>query len=273
MVAVVTDSTADLPPGRAAELGIEVVPLTVRIDDQPYADGVELPPAAYYEKLRTARLLPTTSQPLAGQFKAVYERIQAGDILSIHISGRLSGTINSAQAAAAEVAGKRIRVIDSRAVSLSMGYLAQMAAEAARAGASLEEAAKLVEASIGKTGFYAALETLQHAQRSGRIGFAQALLGSMLQIKPIITVRDGAVEPVDRPRTMRKALERMAELTARDAPLAYLAVPHANNEPLARELAGRLSAVSPAGIDIVTTGAVVGTHCGPGAVATCYIRK
>jgi len=164
-------------------------------------------------------------------------------------------------------------VIDSQTVSLSLGFLAQMGAEAAGSGATLDEICELLESRRSATGFYAVLETLQHAQRSGRIGFAQALLGSMLQIKPILTVRDGAVQPVDRPRTMRKALERLAELTERDAPLAYLGVAHANNEPLARELADRLAAVSPGRIDVVTTGAVVGTHCGPGAVASCYIRK
>jgi len=273
VVAIVTDSTADLPPERAKALGIHVVPLVVRIDEQSYEDGSELPPEAYYDKLRAAKRLPTTSQPSAGRFKAAYESIEGDEIVSIHISGRLSGTLNSAQAAAAELTGKRVRVIDSRTVSLSLGYLTELGAEAARAGAGLDEVCDAVQGSIDKTGFYAVLDTLQHAQRSGRIGFAQALLGSMLQIKPILTIRDGTVQPVDRPRTMRKGLERLAELTEQDMPLARLAVPHANNEPMARQLAERLASVAPAGIDVITTGAVVGTHCGPGAVATCYLRK
>ncbi|HEY8694306.1 MAG TPA: DegV family protein [Chloroflexota bacterium] len=273
MIAVVTDSTADLPPERAQQLGIHIAPLTVRIDDVSYDDGNELPPAAFYQKLRAARSIPTTSQPSIGRFKELYESLEADEIISIHISGGLSGTLNSARAAADLLPGKRIRVIDSRAVSLALGYLAQMAAEAAGTGASQDAVCELLAASIAKTGFYAVLETLQHAQRSGRISFAQALLGSMLQIKPIITLRDGTVQQADRPRTMRKALDRMVALTARDAPFTYLAVPHADNEALARELAERLAPVSPGNIDVVATGAVVGTHCGPGAAATCYIRK
>lgn len=273
MIAVVTDSTADLPPERARQLRIHVAPLSVCIDGISYDDGSELPPAEFYQKLREARDIPTTSQPAIGRFQALYESIEAEEIVSIHISGGLSGTLNSARAAAEQAPGKRIHVIDSRSVSLALGYLVQIAAQAAAGGATSIEVSELVEAHIGKAGFYAVLDTLQHAQRSGRISFAQALLGSMLQIKPIITVREGIVQQVDRPRTMRKALDRMVELTKRDAPFAYLAVPHADNEPLAREMAERLKPVSPGNIDIVTTGVVVGTHCGPGAVATCYIRK
>src|SRR5581483_11284883 len=118
----------------------------------------------------------------------------------------------------AELPHKRIEVVDSRGVSMGLGFLAQVAATAARGGARREEVAELIRANIPKTGFFAVLETLQHAQRSGRIGFVQALLGSMLQIKPILTVRDGAVQPLDRPRTMRRAIDRMVELTVADAP-------------------------------------------------------
>ncbi|HLG69194.1 MAG TPA: DegV family protein [Chloroflexota bacterium] len=272
MVAIVTDSTADLPPARAESLGIHVVPLIVTIDGVSYDDGSELPPKAYYEKLARARAIPSTSQPSPARFKELYERLEADEILSIHISGGLSGTINSAKAAAAEVPGKRIRVVDSRAVSLGLGFLAQMAATAARGGAGVDDLAELVEASVSKTGFYAVLDTLQHAQRSGRISFAQALLGSMLQIKPIITLRNGVVESLDRPRTMRRAIERVVELTTADAPLQHLAVLHANNETVAGELATRLAEAAPGGAEIVCTGAVIGTHCGPGAVAACYVR-
>ncbi|MBV9120082.1 MAG: DegV family protein [Chloroflexi bacterium] len=272
-VAIVTDSTSDLPPERAAELGIHVMPLTVRIDDAEYEDGTELTPAAFYEKLRTARAIPTTSQPAVGRFQALYESIDAEAIVSIHISGKLSGTVNSARAAATQVRDKRIEVVDSENVSLSMGYLAQAAAEAALSGASVEKVLEMVARQRGASGFYALLDTLEHARRSGRISFAQALLGSMLQIKPIVTIRGGVVEPSDRPRTMRKGMERLAELTRQEAPFAYLAVPHANNEPLARDLAERLADVFPGDIDVLPTGATVGSHCGPGAVATCYVKK
>jgi DegV family protein with EDD domain len=193
--------------------------------------------------------------------------------VSIHISSSLSGTINSAMGAAAQVAHKRIRVVDSRTVSLAMGYLVQTAAEAAHAGAKLDEIAALIDANIPKAGFYAVLDSLQHAQRSGRLGSAQALLGSVLQIKPIIGIRDGTVQAIDRPRTMRKALDRVAELLAHEAPFLFLGVPHAANESMARELAERLSAISPGQVDVIMTGPVIGTHCGPGAVAVCYLKR
>jgi fatty acid kinase fatty acid binding subunit len=272
VIAVVTDSTADLPAERAQRLSIHVVPLIVDIDGVAYDDGADLPAQAFYAKLKEARDIPSTSQPPIGRFKALYESLEADDIVSIHISAGLSGTVGSARAAAEQTPGKRIRVLDSRAVSLGLGYLAEMAAEAAAAGASLDDVCRLVEENAAKTGFYAVLDTLQHAQRSGRISFAQALLGSMLQIKPIITLRAGVVQPVDRPRTMRRALDRMLELTLRDGPFARLAVPHADNASLASELAARLAPAAER-IDVVATGAVVGTHCGPGAVATCWVRK
>lgn len=272
-VAIVTDSTADIPTGRAQELGIHIVPLIVRIDDASYQDGVDLPPLAFYQKLATARAAPTTSQPSVGAFQAAYEAIEASQIVSVHISGKLSGTVNSARAGAAQVPGKRIQVVDSELVSLALGYLAQAAAEAARSGASIEEVCELIGRYQRQTAFYALLETLQHAHRSGRIGFAQALLGTMLQVKPILSLKDGLVCPVDRPRTMRKGLDRLFELTAGNAPFVYLAVPHANNEASARELAERLAPFSPGTIDVVPTGATIGAHCGPGAVATCYVRR
>ncbi|MBV8084955.1 MAG: DegV family protein [Chloroflexi bacterium] len=272
-VAVVTDSTADIPPPRAVELGIHVVPLVVRIDETSYEDGTELPATMFYEKLKEAKSVPSTSQPSVGAFQATYEAIAADEIVSIHISSKLSGTLNSARTAAAEVNGKRIEVVDSAQVSLSLGYVAIAAAEAAQAGATFDEVCALAQREVQQAGFYAVLDTLNHARRSGRIGFAQALLGSMLQVKPILALRAGEVRPVDRPRTMRKALERLAELTRRDAPFAYLAVPHADNEPMAQELAALLADVSPGTIDVVHTGATVGSHCGPGAVAACYLRK
>ncbi|MHB8620782.1 MAG: DegV family protein [Chloroflexota bacterium] len=267
-----TDSTADLPPQRTRDLHITVIPLTVNIDGASFQDGIDLPPSAFYEKLVTAKTIPSTSQPSVGAFLAAYRAIDASDIISIHISGGLSGTINSAQAAAAQVPDKRIAIIDSRTVSLAMGYLAQVAAQAAENGATFEEVRSLMGRSAGRTGFFAILDTLGFARRSGRLGFAQALVGTMLQVKPIISMVDGLVQPVERPRTIARAVDKLVEITARQAPFASLAVPHANNEDLAREVADRLSGAHAGDIDIVTTGAVVGSHCGPGAVATCFLK-
>lgn len=272
-ITVVTDSTADLPAERCEELGIRVVPLTVRIDGEEYLDGTELPAARFYEKLAAAANIPTTSQPSVGEFQAVYEAIDTDSIVSIHISEKLSGTYNSALQAAGRVAGKQIVVFDSGTVSLALGYVVQAAAEAIRDGASFDHVCHQVPIDTLGTGFYAVLETLQHAQKSGRVNFAQALLAAMLQVKPILTLTDGAVVPVDRPRTMRKAVQRLVELTSLDAPFRYLSVPHANNPEMAAEVASQLQAIHDGPIDIVATGAVVGTHCGPGAVATSYLKR
>ena len=269
-VAIVTDSTADLPPERARELDIHVAPLVVHIDGESFEDGTELTPAGFYEKLSLAKGIPSTSQPAVGRFRELFEAIPQKDIVSIHISSGLSGTWNSARLAAEQTPGKRIRVLDSASVSLAVGYPAQTAAQAAAAGADFEQVCSLAEQSIARTGFFAILDTLQFARRSGRLGFAQALIGSMLQVKPIITIAAGSVQPVDRPRTMRKALDRLVELTAKRAPFDELAVLHANNHVLAAELAGRLAAFHGRSIDVVCTGAVIGSHCGPGAVATAF---
>ncbi len=272
-VAVVTDSTADLPAERIAALGIHVVPLEVRFGQASFLDGLDLPPQAFYDELVTSKDLPTTSQPSPGRFREIYEGIEAESIVSIHLSSKLSGTASSASLAAAQVPHKRIAVIDSGTVSLAMGYLAQAAAEAARDGALFDEVRDLVNAYASQTWFYAALETLHFAHRSGRITFAQTLLGSVLQVKPILTIREGQVQPVDRPRTMGKALNRLVDLTLGQGPFRYLAIPHANNLELARRLAARLTEQTSCDVDVVMTGATIGTHCGPGAVATCGIRR
>ncbi len=273
MVAIVTDSTADLSPENAARLGVRIVPLVVSIDGQTYEDGVDLAPADFYRKLSQARAVPSTSQPALGRFKQAYEGLDADEIVSIHLSSTLSGTLNAAAAAAQEMAGKRITVLDSRTLSLSLGYLVELAAEAAAAGESVEGITALVESAIPRTGFVGVLDSLQHAQRSGRLSSAQALLASVLRIKPIIALRDGQVQAIDKPRTMRKAVDRLVELVSAEAPLAFVAIPHAANEGLAQDLAKGLASLAPGPIQVVATGAVLGTHCGPGAAAVCFARR
>ena len=270
-VAIVTDSTADLPPERARRLGIVVVPLTVLIDGVSYADG-ELDQAEFFRRAAQAPDIPTTSQPSAAQFQAVYDGITAETILSIHISSKLSGTYASALAAAAQLHQRDIRVYDSGTVSMSLGCIVQDAAEAAGQGASAAEVARKISVDTLGTGFYALLDTLHFAQRSGRINMAQALLAGMLQIKPVISIRAGVVAAVDRRRTLRKGLERLVELATRDAPFRHLAVLHAGNPVLAGELAAQLRPLHDE-VEVLPAGTVIGTHCGPGAVAACYLRR
>lgn len=271
--AIVTDSTADLSPARARELGIRVVPLTVQVAGVEYQDGVDLSPERFYEKLSGIDSMPTTSQPSIAAFQQIYADIAADDIISIHLSAKLSGTWNNARTAAEGVSDKRIRVIDSGTASMALGYIVQAAAQAATAGEPFESICHTTEYDISRSGFFALLDNLSYAQKSGRITIAQALVASMLQVKPILSLKGGEIVPVDRTRTMRKGMERLVELTARDAPFRYLAVAHANDLQMGLAAADRLRELHNGPVDVVLTGPVIGTHCGPGAIGTCYLTR
>ncbi|MGH2518602.1 MAG: DegV family protein, partial [Chloroflexota bacterium] len=172
----------------------------------------------------------------------------------------------------AQLHKRDIRVYDSGTVSMSLGCIVQAAAEVAKQGASAAEVAREISVDTLGTGFYALLDTLRFAQRSGRINMAQALMAGMLQIKPVISIRAGVVAAVDRRRTLRKGLERLVALASRDAPFRHLAVLHAGNSGLADELAAQLRPLH-GDVEVLPVGAVIGTHCGPGAVAACYLRR
>jgi DegV family protein with EDD domain len=268
-VAVVTDSTADLSRELAASQGITVVPLTVILDGDSLLDGVDVTAEEFYLRLPRGHSHPTTSQPSAGRFKEVYERLleDHDEVLSLHISGRLSGTLSSAQQAAGMIGGGRIQVLDSEFASMPLGALALVAAAAARGGAGAAEVAAEVIRVRRSTRCHFAVSTLEYLRRGGRIGNARALLGSVLQIKPILAIEGGEVVPVEQVRTMGRALGRLVELTKTVDPggRLCLVIGHAGDVGLAREVAERLE-------DRVETllihaiGPVVGTHTGPGTV-------
>lgn len=273
-VAIVTDSTADLPTQLARSRGISVVPLTLNFEGRSLLDGVEIRPSEFYRRLPNATTHPTTSQPSAGQFAETYtELLNANDeIVSIHISEKLSGTYASAVQGAEMTDSKRVHVIDSRLVSMSLGLLTLAATEMAAKGASADQVAARVTEMRDKVQTYFSVATLEFLRRGGRIGRASALLGSVLQVKPVLCISDGLVTPLERVRTFDRALNRVIELTReidRGKGLCVI-VGHADAEADAERVARELEPVAET-LMIQPLGPVVGAHAGPGVVGVgCY---
>ena len=272
-IRIVTDSTADVPPTLATALGITVVPLNVHFGRETYRDGIDLTTDRFYEMLTSHQIHPTTSQPSVGTFLETYERLsaEADHIFSIHISGKLSGTLNSAQLAQAAYPpgrdGCRITVIDSKLASLGLGLVVIRAAEAVRDGATAAEVYGLVERLLSRTHVRFFVETLEYLQRGGRIGRAQALLGGILSIKPILKIEDGEVHPVEKVRTRGKAIERLVEFVGSFREIERLAIVYVNTPDDAMQVCDRVqSAVSSERIIVGPIGPVIGAHIGPGGL-------
>jgi DegV family protein with EDD domain len=273
-VGVVTDSTADIPPALAEKLEITVVPCNVIFGERTYREGIDISRGDFYRRMAEEEELPTTSQPSVEQFRQVYRELgqRYGQIVSIHLSSSLSGTLNSAQLAARDLPELEIAVVDSRQASIALGWLAIYAARAAEEGQLLEQIRALVKDMIPRIRVLAMLDTLEYVQRLGRIGKAAALMGTLLNIKPIIQVKDGEVLPLERVRSQRKALNRMVEMVRGMGPLQEVSVLHANAPSLAERLREMLAPLHPEGEMIVTEAStVVGAHTGPGAVGVVCV--
>lgn len=276
-VRIVTDSTCDLPSAIVAELDITVVPLSVFFDEEGLLDGVEIQADEFYERLRAAERLPRTSQPSVEQFKAAYEVIDADSegIVSIHISSKMSGTMNSASVAREQLAGgMAIDLVDSYNVSLGLGAVVVEAAEAARGGASHAEVADVARKAAARVHVVAAVDTLEYLRRGGRIGRARSLLGALLSIKPILHVDGGEMAPLDRVRTRAKAMDRMVELATADQRISRLYVAAGGDDEAASELIDRVTPALPH-TEIIRgrIGPVVGVHAGPGIVGFCTVAR
>lgn len=273
-----TDSTAYLPEGLADQLSIRVVPLQVVLGGRSGAEGSEVTPAEVASAL--AGWVPvSTSRPTPAQFASVYRDAldrRASEVVSLHLSRELSGTWDSARLAAAEVGADRIRVVDSRSAAMGLGFAVLAAAQAAAAGGTQEQ---VYEAAVGTaerttTLFY--VDTLEHLRRGGRIGAAQALLGTALSVKPILHVQEGRIVPLEKVRTVSKGvarLEALAVAAAGDGP-ADVAVHHLAAAERAALLAERLRARLPRVRQFYTSevGAVVGAHVGPGVLGVVVVR-
>ncbi len=275
-VAIVTDSTSSLTPTMGKEYGIRVVPVHLIFGTQSYRDGVDLDAESFYRLLHSSKQLPTTSQPTAEDFMRVYSALaeQAEAIVSIHLSHQMSATLDSAQAARQELPNVPIHVVDSRSVSMGLGLMAIAAARAARDGKSADEIVRLVEELIPKMNVLFTVETLEYLRKGGRIGGATAFLGSALSIKPLLYVKDGRVEPLERQRTKKRAVERMLDRMAERigaSQSVHVAVLHCAVPEEAAQLAEQVAARFQC-TDILTAeaGPIIGTHAGPGTVGVAF---
>ncbi len=276
-VALVTDSTAYIPQDLIDRYGIYIVPLELIWGDKTYQDGVEIQPDEFYKKLKTATVMPSTSQPTIPNFKKVFEKILERDqaVLAILISAKLSGTIDSALQGRENFPGAAIEIVDSYTTAMAMGFQVLTVAAAAQQGASLAECKKLAEEARLHTGVVFAVDTLEFLHRGGRIGGGSRFLGTALNIKPILEVVGGKVEAVERVRTRKKSLTRLIEIVAertKGKSPVQLATLHANAEEDARFLLEESSRIiNPVETIFSTVSPVIGTHAGPGTVGIAYM--
>jgi DegV family protein with EDD domain len=278
--AVVLDSTADFPEATQRFPNFRVVPLYVRFGDESFEDYVDITPDRFYERLQSSAELPTTSQPTPGDFLATYEELasQYEHILSLQISSTLSGTFGSAQAAAAMLGGGKVRVIDTRTVSASIALLALGVQRRLERGTTDEEIDAFVARYRRDHMLLFTVSTLDYLAKGGRIGRAAALAGNLLNVKPILTIRDGEVVPLKRVRGNAKAFAEfraLFESTSTDSPSLKVGIAHAAAPERLEALRKLVKHVRPnAEIEIATTlGAVVGTHAGPGTVGFFWFEE
>jgi DegV family protein with EDD domain len=273
-VAIVTDSTADLPPELARSRAITVVPLTLHFDGTSLLDGIDITPSDFYRRLPAATTHPTTSQPSPARFAEAYSELLTNHqaVVSIHISEKLSGTYASARQGADMTDSKRVHVIDSQLVSMSLGLITLAASEMVTQDMDAASIEQQVLAMREEVQTYFSVATLEFLRRGGRIGRASAFLGSVLQVKPVLCILDGLVTPLERVRTFDRALNRVIELVrAVDRGKGVCAiVGHADAANDAERVARELEPITET-LMIQPLGPVVGAHAGPGVVGVgCY---
>jgi DegV family protein with EDD domain len=267
-VGIITDSVADLSPQMVKELGVSVVPLSVRFGEEVYRDGIDLTPDQFYAKLRTSKIFPNTSVPSPADFIRVYDEMaeKTDEMLVILVSARLSATYEVARQSIDMMKKKcRVELLDSETATMAEGFIVMKAAEAAKSGASLDEVIKVARQTVPRVDFLAVFNTLEYLRRGGRIGRAQAFLGSLLRINPLITLKDGLVEPAGRTRSRAKAIDRLYEFAAGYANIEEMAVEDTACADEAEALRERLGAIFPSErIYRSRMTPVIGTHTGPG---------
>ena len=275
-IAVVTDSTAYIPPDLVEKYSIHVIPLYLTLGDQTWLDGVEIEPPAFYQMLQSSELFPSTSQPNVSTFEKLFSELAADyeGIVAVVISDDLSGTMDSAVAAAANLPTIPIEIVDSRGTSVMLAFTALAAARAAVAGEDLAGVAKAARDLVGRVCLYFVVDTLEYLHRGGRIGGAAKLLGSALNLKPILEIRDGIVKPVTKVRTRKKALQKLFELLEEQLQgdgaihmgVLNVAAPE-EAESLRQELVERFRPVE---MLMTEASPAIGAHAGPGAVGVSF---
>ncbi|MFA7248208.1 MAG: DegV family protein [Dehalococcoidia bacterium] len=267
---IVTDSTCDLPLEAIQALGITVVPLSILFGDEELLDGVDIQAEQFFRRLERDPNMPTTAQPTPALFTHAYQRLideGATEILSIHISARLSGTLESARQGAQGVEGARIEFVDSGTVSLGLGTGVMEAAKAARAGVDIDAVRAQAEDMFRRTHIFFTVDTLEYLRRGGRMSRGQELLGTLLKVKPILAIREGEVVPVGRVRTRRRAIEDIIGRCSDLRPVAHLFVVHSTTPEEANYLRDRIAGLdADAPITVGRITPVVGVHGGPGVL-------
>ena len=269
-IRIVTDSASDIPPEIAQRYDVTVIPCYVIIGDETFRDGINLSADGFYERLGTLARPPTTAQPTPRDFEAVYRGLleQGHQVVSIHVSSKLSGTVNSAnQAVQALGDGAQVEVIDSALASLPMTLGVLEAAQAAEKSDDYRSLAQQVRESLPRYHAFFMLDTLDYLQKGGRIGKAQAFVGSMLSVKPILRILDGEVHPLERPRNRQRATRRLVEMAREMAPVRQLGVIYSTDPDPAQAVLEELSGLAPAeSVVQARFGPVLGTYLGPNAV-------
>jgi DegV family protein with EDD domain len=273
-VHIVTDSACDLTDALVKEHNVTVVPLTIRFGDEELEDRRQLTPAEFWQRCAGTKTLPETAAPSPGAFQSAYQH--AGEegaeaVLCLTISSRVSGTYSSALAAADSFSGIPVRVVDTYALTVGQGLLVIAAAEDAAAGAGLDELETATHDRIGRTRIYGVIGGLEHLQRGGRIGGAAALVGSLLDIKPVIQLKDGEVAEESKQRTRARALRHMTAKVRADAPVERIAVADGACDDFADVMASLKDIETEHTLLPVDLGPVVGTHAGPNTVGVCYL--
>jgi DegV family protein with EDD domain len=278
-VAIFTDSASDLDPAEAAAEGISIIPLLVTFGSDTYKAGVDMSTAAFWERMVAPDApFPKTAAASPGEFREAYAAAfdaGADSIVSIHVAGTLSGAIKSAQIARDDLADRDIRVIDSGSASMGQGILARMAVGLAAGGADADAIEGTLLGRLPDLRVFVALETLDYLRKGGRISGAQAAIGTLLSVKPIISVEDGRVDTVERVRTRSKARERLIELIV-ERPVERLAILHTISpdvETFRDEVIARTPGLDAARVTIGLVGPSVGPHLGPGCVGAAVLYR
>ena len=277
-IKIVTDSTSDLDKDTAKNLSVEIVPLNVHFGDEVYKDGIEINSDDFFDKLINGTVFPKTSQPSVGEFIDVYEKLgnDGSDIISIHISDQLSGTINSARQAAKHLEGKiKVHIIDSKQISISLGLITISAATAVKEGKTLNEVLDLIESLIARSHVFTALDTLEYLEKGGRIGKAKSLVGKILNFKPIIGSANGIIDAFGRGRSNTACMIKLEELVKSTGEIESIGIVYSTDKSLADKFSEQITQnlkleKPPKSYQI---GPVIGVYGGPNVIGVGIISK
>ena len=277
-VRIVTDSTSDLPLTMATEYGIEVVPLNVHFGDSTFKDGVDITTDQFFDKLINGDEFPSTSQPSMGEFVEAYERIyeEGDEVVSVHLSSKLSGTYNSVEQASKHLEGKiKIHLVDTEQVTFTVGFAAIAAAKVASNGGSAEDAVEAARSISARSNFYALFDTLEFLAKGGRIGRAQSMLGSLLKIRPLLMLDNGVVEPYSKARSRSAGMAELEKAVRALGRAEDIAIMYSTEDDEAHVIADKLIDILPEGKRplISRVGPVIGTHAGPRLIAVGHVSN